>query len=131
MSNIQLADNLRYLRTKYGLTQEALSDMLSVSRQAYSNYELGKRTPDLDTLLYLAQLYQVSLDDLVLCNLQNRLESLNLIAEDKTPYHILSKDKKTDNTIYLSEEELNLVTQFRASSEENRKIITGFLINQK
>ena len=56
MSNIQLANNLRHLRKKHGLTQRDLSGMLNISRQAYSNYETGKRTPDLDSLLYLCQL---------------------------------------------------------------------------
>lgn len=129
MSNIQLADNLRFLRDKFGLTQEALAEMLNVSRQAYSNYELGKRSPDLDTLLYLTRLYQVSLEDLALCNVRSLPSSVSGIAEEKTPYHILAKDKKTDNTIYLSEEELELILKFRTASEENRKITIGFLSN--
>lgn len=128
MSNIQLANNLRFLRDKFGLTQKALAEMLNVSRQAYSNYELGKRSPDLDTLLYLTKLYQVSLEDLVFCNVRS-LPNINSIAEGTTPYHILAKDKKTDNTIYLSEAELEFVLKFRAASEENRKIIIGFLTN--
>ena len=39
--------------------------MLNISRQAYSNYETGKRTPDLDSLLFLARCYRISLDALV------------------------------------------------------------------
>ena len=66
MPNIQLANNLRYLRKQCGLTQTTLSDMLNISRQAYSNYETSKRTPDLDSLLLLASFYQVNLDALVL-----------------------------------------------------------------
>ena len=60
MSNIQLANNLRHLRKQHELTQKDLSRMLNISRQAYSNYETSKRTPDLDTLLYLSRLYQVA-----------------------------------------------------------------------
>ena len=59
MANIQLAKNLRALRDANNLNQGDLSDMLNISRQAYSNYENSKRTPDLDSLLRLASFYHV------------------------------------------------------------------------
>ena len=71
MPNIQLANNLKYLRKKHNLTQTTLSQILNISRQAYSNYETSKRTPDLDSLLQLTTFYQVNLNDLVLGNLQD------------------------------------------------------------
>lgn len=43
MSNIQLANNLRFLRTKHKLTQDNISSLLNISRQAYSNYETNAR----------------------------------------------------------------------------------------
>ena len=46
-------------------TQQQISKMLNISRQAYSNYETSKRTPDLDSLIRLSQIYHVSLDELV------------------------------------------------------------------
>ena len=48
MANIQLAENLRRLRTDHDYTQTQIGDKLNISRQAYSNYETGKRIPDLD-----------------------------------------------------------------------------------
>lgn len=60
MANIQLAKNLRALRDANNLNQGDLSDMLNISRQAYSNYENSKRTPDLDSLLRLASFYHVT-----------------------------------------------------------------------
>ena len=54
MANIQLASNLRTLRKQRGLTQTDLGSLLNVSRQAYSNYETGKRTPDLDCMVFLS-----------------------------------------------------------------------------
>lgn len=131
MSNIQLADNLRYLRKKHHLTQEDLRVMLNISRQAYSNYETSKRTPDLDSLLYLSDLYKVSLNDLVLCNLKDTdSSSFEGMAEGTTPY-LFAKSKKTGNTIYLSDQELDFITRFRALSPENKQIITGFLSHVK
>ena len=62
MSNIQLVENLYRLRKAHHYTQQEISDLLNISRQAYSNYETSKRTPDLDSLMRLADIYGVSLD---------------------------------------------------------------------
>ena len=130
MSNIQLANNLRYLRKKHGLTQKDLSKMLNISRQAYSNYETSKRTPDLDSLLYLSRFYHLSLDTFVLHNLEDSLRPQELLAESQIPY-LLAKDKKTDAAIYLSQEELDFIIRFRSLSQENRQLIAGFLSNAR
>ena len=61
MSNIQLVENLYRLRKAHHYTQQEISDLLNISRQAYSNYETSKRTPDLDSLMRLADIYGVSI----------------------------------------------------------------------
>ena len=53
---------LRRLREDRGYTQQILADYLGVSKQAYSNYELGKRTPDITTLHKLSKFYQVPME---------------------------------------------------------------------
>ena len=127
MPNIQLADNLRYLRKQRKLTQNDLSEILNISRQAYSNYENSKRTPDLDSLLYLAQYYRVNLNDLVLCNMKEfSLPAAGILAEGKTP-STFAMNERTGNSIYLTDEETKLLTSFRALSREKKQIITGFL----
>lgn len=130
MSNIQLANNLKFLREKHHLTQYDLHKILNVSRQAYSNYERGERTPDLDTLLNIASYYQVTLDALVLQNIQNSYLYSDRTSETVTPY-ILTKEKKTGNSLYISENELELITRYRSLSENTKKIITGFISNAK
>ena len=64
MANIQLARNLRFRRRVLGYTQEDVGNMLNISRQAYSNYETGARMPDLDCLVRLCEILQVTLDEL-------------------------------------------------------------------
>ncbi len=54
-----LGNILRNLRESYGYKQYDISKYLSLSNQAYSNYETGTRTPDVSTLLRLAQFYNV------------------------------------------------------------------------
>ena len=126
MANIQLANNLRYLRKQQNMTQADLSEILNISRQAYSNYETSKRTPDLDSLLLLAKLYHVSLDDLVLKNLKQDLLPSQNTFEDLESYSFTS-NKKTGNTLYLTDEELEMIVNFRSLSPENRQMVTGFL----
>ena len=83
MPNIQLARNLKYLRLAYGLTQDDLGAFLNISRQAYSNYENLKRSPDLDSLIRLASLYHLSLDDLVSRELSSFMESDHSVRSRK------------------------------------------------
>ena len=131
MSNIQLANNLRFLRTKHKLTQDDLSSLLNISRQAYSNYETSKRTPDLDSLLHISRFYRISIDELVLDNLQSTYHTSALkTGEEYIPYVVMAKEKNTGNSIYLSREELDFIIKYRALSEENNQILAGFLSNK-
>lgn len=59
-----LSDNLIQLRRKSGLSQEQLAEKIGVSRQAISKWECGQSTPDLDKLMLLSELFNVSLDEL-------------------------------------------------------------------
>lgn len=131
MPNVQLARNLRYLRKQNNLTQEALSDLLNISRQAYSNYETCKRIPDLDTLLRLSRYYHISLDDMILEPLPFPSSSSGIMKDTKTLYYTSAKSKSTGNSVYLKEEELDLIMDFRSLSPENKQIITGLLSNFK
>ena len=131
MSNIQLANNLRFLWTKHKLTQDDLSSLLNISRQAYSNYETSKRTPDLDSLLHISRFYRISIDELVLDNLQSTYHTSALkTGEEYIPYVVMAKEKNTGNSIYLSREELDFIIKYRALSEENKQILAGFLSNK-
>lgn len=59
-----LGENLMTLRKKYNYSQQELADMLSVSRQTISNWECGQGAPSLDKAKELAEIYNISLDDL-------------------------------------------------------------------
>ena len=58
-------ERLMSLRRARGLSQEALGDMLGVTRQTVSKWELGQTTPELEKLVELAKLFDLSLDALV------------------------------------------------------------------
>lgn len=53
------------LRTRAGLSQEALAERLGVSRQSISKWETDGSIPDLDNLVRLSEIFGVTLDALV------------------------------------------------------------------
>ncbi|MEE1295802.1 MAG: helix-turn-helix transcriptional regulator [Bifidobacterium sp.] len=59
-------DNLQALRARRNMTQEQLAMLVGVSRQAISKWESAKAYPEMDKLLILCDLFDVTLDDLVL-----------------------------------------------------------------
>lgn len=60
------ATNLRYLRTKYSMTQENMADLLGYrGKQGYGAIETGKSKASVDDLEKLADFFGVTLDELV------------------------------------------------------------------
>ena len=57
-------DNLTALRKMKRLTQEEVAEQVGVTRQAVAKWESGESVPDLDRCKRLAELFDVSLDDL-------------------------------------------------------------------
>ncbi len=68
-------------RKQLGITQDELAKELKVSRSAISNWEIGRNYPDINTLIHLAQMYNMSLDDLFNENIE--LTSLSALDEEK------------------------------------------------
>lgn len=57
-------DNLAQLRKLKSLTQEDIAEAVGVSRQSVAKWESGESTPDLEKSRLLAEILEVSLDDL-------------------------------------------------------------------
>lgn len=62
---VKIAENIKYYRKQLGLTQEKLAQLLNGKKSLVSNYENGYSTPDIYTLCKLAQIFDISLDELV------------------------------------------------------------------
>lgn len=56
---------LKHLRKSRKLTQAQMADMLGISRQGYAKYENNSAQPDLDTLVKLADFFNVTTDYLL------------------------------------------------------------------
>lgn len=60
-----IAKNLVRLRQTAGLTQLQLAEMLNYSDKAVSKWERGESIPDLRVLIQLAQIYHITVDNIV------------------------------------------------------------------
>lgn len=62
---MSFGENLQAIRRNNRMSQEDLADLLGVSRQAVSKWELGEGYPEVDKLLILSQKLNISLDSLM------------------------------------------------------------------
>ena len=58
-------NNLKKIRTARGMSQAEVARSLNISRQAYYNYETGKREADYETLLKLGELFGCSVEEII------------------------------------------------------------------
>lgn len=63
--NVEIAQRLADLRRKRGFSQEGLAAELGLSRQAVSKWERAESAPDMGNLMALADLYGVTIDELL------------------------------------------------------------------
>ena len=78
------SDRLKSLRHSQGLTQDDVAIAINVSRQSIGNYENLTVYPDLDTLVQIADFFNVSADYL-LCRTDVKY-NLNLMDKDNRDF---------------------------------------------
>ncbi len=64
-STINLPTRLKQLRKENNYSQEYVAEQLNISRQAISHWENGKAYPDIDNLVLLAELFHMTVDELL------------------------------------------------------------------
>lgn len=94
--------NLTKIRKDANKSQKEISEYLKVARSTYNGYELEKSEPNIETLIKLADYYNVSVDYLIGREFKNEVG-------------------------YLTEEEINFVKTFLLLNEQNKYKITGYL----
>lgn len=61
----ELGTRIAQLRKEAGLSQQALADSLEIPQQTYANYEVARARPSVAVLPTLAQLFGISVDELL------------------------------------------------------------------
>ena len=95
--------NLKEIRVKRNLTQQQVADQIGCSSVVYSRYENGARQPSIETLLLLADLFDVTVD------------------------FLLGRQKILDSS--LSKYEIDLVTAARSADDRAREDALQMLIH--
>lgn len=62
---MKLGEQIKKYRSSYNYSQEELSEKLFVSRQTISNWETNKSYPDIQSILLISSIFNISLDELV------------------------------------------------------------------
>ncbi|MDO5410618.1 MAG: helix-turn-helix domain-containing protein [Lachnospiraceae bacterium] len=65
MNQIKIGEFLKELRKEKAITQEQLAERFNVSRRSVSRWETGNNLPDLDTLIEMADYYEIDLRELL------------------------------------------------------------------
>lgn len=59
------SEKLKALRLENGLTQDELGEKLYLSRTSISNYEIGKNEPNIETIIAISDLFNITTDELL------------------------------------------------------------------
>lgn len=100
-----LGRRLKELRKEKGLTQEDLGNLVNVTKVSICCYENGTRTPSLETLIDLSNIFEVNVD--------------YLLGHDK----LLVAENEDGYSIKISTEEIVMLNELRKSKELYRLLI--------
>ena len=84
---MDFGDKLKQYRLKEGLSQEQLAEKIGVSRQAITKWETKRGLPDVENMIILAELFKLTLDELVLEEVKKQ-EEKPVVFESETVYDI-------------------------------------------
>lgn len=62
---MELGNKIKYYRNEKELSQEALAERVYVSRQTISNWENNKSYPDINSIVLLSEIFEISIDNLI------------------------------------------------------------------
>ncbi|MEE1057215.1 MAG: helix-turn-helix domain-containing protein [Acutalibacteraceae bacterium] len=84
---MDFGDKLKQYRLREGLSQEQLAEKIGVSRQAITKWETKRGLPDVENMIILAELFKLTLDELVLEEVKKQDEKPAMF-ESETVYDI-------------------------------------------
>lgn len=110
-----IGNNIRKSREKLGMSQKNLAELLNVTSPSLSNWERGKRLPDIENLIQLCKILKVSSDWILGIDVSKENNSV--------PKKDFVNSGKTNNAIKNdknSELETDLLDNFRKLNKENK-----------
>ena len=80
---MEIGKKLKNARVQSGMTQENVAEKINVSRQTISNWENDKSYPDVNSLVLLSQVFEVSLDQLIKGDVEMMKEQIDQTDQKK------------------------------------------------
>lgn len=145
---MNFGDKLKQYRLREGMSQEQLAEKIGVSRQAITKWETKRGLPDVENMIILAELFKLTLDELVLEEVKKQ-EAKPTVFESETAYDIDTQKHFDINLgsartitlktgfdekihIRLSSETLSEIgSAFKVKLDEKRNKLDVELVNKK
>lgn len=108
-------NRLRMLREANMLTQDVCAKAAYISKKSYERYENGERVMPLDTAMFFAKFYKVSLD-----YLSGMTDDFDTPPNGRVSETVTTADIGIDPKLYF---------ELRRLSEKQQKVLTAFLKN--
>lgn len=77
MDFMKLGNQIKYYRSEKELSQEELAERVYVTRQSISNWENNKNYPDINSIVLLSEVFEISIDNLIKGDLEKMKKEIN------------------------------------------------------
>ena len=74
---MELGNHIKHYRNEKGLSQEELAERVYVTRQTISNWENNKNYPDINSIVLLSEIFEISIDNLIKGDLEQMKKEIN------------------------------------------------------
>ena len=74
---MKLGNHIKHYRNEKGLSQEELAERVYVTRQTISNWENNKNYPDINSIVLLSEVFEISIDNLIKGDLEEMKKEIN------------------------------------------------------
>ena len=74
---MELGNKIKYYRGEKEFSQEELAERVYVSRQTISNWENNKSYPDINSIVLLSEIFEISIDNLIKGDVEQMKEEIN------------------------------------------------------
>ena len=74
---MELGNKIKYYRNEKELSQEELAERVYVSRQTISNWENNKSYPDINSIVLLSEIFEISIDNLIKGDVEQMKKEIN------------------------------------------------------
>ena len=89
MDFMELGNHIKHYRNEKGLSQEELAERVYVTRQTISNWENNKNYPDINSIVLLSEIFEISIDNLIKGDLEKMKKEINSEEVKKLNFYSL------------------------------------------